>query len=241
MIRSGDFFLDVSIDEVGFQFGTGDEIIDSPADISGTGFGFHVPPGITVRLRMKMTEGVDITLFVDDVVEPGSFDVHEAGIVAVFPGAGQVDFIVGGIDVAAKHCGFGQRLDHFFKAVVEVQFVFDAMSAHAAVGKIAVEEKEFFKFQADQTALGVEEGIVEIRYNLEWFGAGIDGDARVAFALAGLPVTLVAVDMQEIFAELFGVAFGFLQSDDVGMAGFRPMNEAFLFGGAEAVDVPAIK
>jgi hypothetical protein len=54
-----------------------------------------------------------------------------------------------------------------------------------------------------------------------------------------MPLAVIAVRVQDLGRELVGLGLGLLQADDVGVLFFKPIAEALLPGGADAVDVPA--
>src|SRR6185312_5326849 len=69
-------------------------------------------------------------------------------------------------------------------------------------------------------------------------GLGEGGHAGVALLLAPVPLTVVAVRVQDLGGELVGLGLGLLQADHVGLLALEPLAEALLPCGADAVDVP---
>ncbi len=67
MVRSEPVIVDVSGLECGPELFTHQEIVNTPAHISLTGFELIIPPGIFDLLRMKMAKGVNKSR-IDEVV-----------------------------------------------------------------------------------------------------------------------------------------------------------------------------
>ena len=101
MVRAHDVHLDKSVPDPIFKSGTDEEIIQAPADVAIAGATFLIPPGVLAWLKVELTEGINETTG-DKAVQKFPLDGHKAGHFNVLFGAGDIDLLVRGIEVAAN-------------------------------------------------------------------------------------------------------------------------------------------
>ncbi len=220
----------------------GQPVVQPPPDVllAGGAAGAHGPPGVAAGAFVELAEHVD-DVGVDVVVEAGSLLVGEAGVFAVGLGVGQVDLLVGAVEVAADEHGLGplQVLDVGEEGLVPSEPVGQAHKPGLRVGGVDVDEVEVRELGGDHPALGVvfldahAQGVRQDRLAGENEGAG------VAFFHRAVPEGLVAGEPGEV--HLLGGGLGFLQADHVGIALEHVVAKAFVHCRADAVDVPGGK
>ena len=226
----------------GKHFGRDEEIVDAPADVPLARAAELQPPGVLARqVGVEVAEGVDITVR-DQGIHPRALLGQEAGGVAVLPRPRQVDLTMGGVDIAAEDhrppLG-AQPLAQRQERVVEGEFVRDAAVIAAAVGEVAVDQREIGVVGDDGAPLVVELRITQAETHRLRRTAREEGGAAVAFlARRAVPEGVVAGRLAHLGRELLGVAAGFLQAQDVRRGLGQPRQEAGAMGGAGAVDVP---
>ncbi len=147
-----------------------------------------------------------------------------------------------GVDVAAEdnRSPLGtQPLAQREECVVERQLVGDAAVIAAAVGEVAVDQREIGVVGDDRAAFVVELRIAQAKTHSFRYAAREECGAAVALlALRSVPEGVVARRLAHLGRELFGVAARFLQAQDVRCGLGQPRQEAGAMGGAGAVDVP---
>ena len=199
-----------------------------------------------------MTEGVHIAQG-RKAVQKGAFFGQKAGVLLVLLGPRQVDGLVGDVEVPADHDGLAFAA--FFrigrKGVEKAHLVGHALETAgdglavlvqflgAAVGEIAVEEVELFKFQMQDAPFALPFRLGQFAAHGQRFDAAEHGHAGIAFFHhAGCPVGLPAFGVGHFGLELLGHGLGLLQADDI--AGVLGEPAPFGFGGhgTQAVDVP---
>ena len=100
MIRTCPFGMDSRLADGGGEIIGGDKIIDPPANISGTCTPAVGPPGIgTGSVGMEVAKGIE-KAFGEEVGHALALLIGKAGIFAVGLGVGQVDLLMGNIEVA---------------------------------------------------------------------------------------------------------------------------------------------
>jgi len=197
-----------------------------------------------VRLAgVEHPEGVQVAVG-HELVEPVALDAQKARGVRVLLGPGEVDFLVGGVEVPADDNGLflAQFLGIVEEAVVEAELVGQALGVALAVGEVDVEQVEIRVFEEDEPALA----LVGLQRQAHAGGQGLrpgdGGHARIALLfLAVVPEGLVARGAPVVVVELVRMALGFLEADHVGVRGPEPVPEVLLGHGPEAVDVPGIE
>ena len=93
-------------------------------------------------------------------------------ILELGPGSGDVDVVVGGVDVAADDdmaVGVAPCVDEGEEGVVETHFVVEALFVLFAVGEVDVEDGEVWVFGDEDAAFFIEFWDAEAGVNLEWF------------------------------------------------------------------------
>ena len=163
-------------------------------------------------------------------------------VFAVLPRPRQIDLAMGGVDVAAEDhrppLG-AQPLAQRQERVVEGQFVRDAAVIAAAVGEVAVDQREIGVVGDDGAALIVELRIAQAEaHRLRRTAREERGAAVALLARRAVPEGVVAGRLAHLGRELLGVAAGLLQAQDVRRGLGQPRQEAGAMGGAGAVDVP---
>ena len=173
------------------------------------------------------------------MIETSALGIGEAGVLAVFLGPREVDFLVGDVEIAAEDDGLGLGLagDVLAEGGVPCEAVGQAAEAVLCVGRVNVDEGEVGIFERENAAFFVVFLDAEAFFDVERLLSGENGDAGVAGFFGGAPVVLVAAELEREF-DLLGAGFGFLEAEDVGVLGGDEVGEAFFDGGADAVDVP---
>lgn len=120
--------------------------------------------------------------------------VGEAGGAAVGFGVGEVDFLVGDVEVAADDdgfffCEFGEVVAEF--GVPMFIAIGEAGEAVLGVRDVGVDEDEFFEFGGHGAAfLGVEVVTWELEFDADGLDFGEDGGAGVAFFIGVVEVAV---------------------------------------------------
>lgn len=120
---------------------------------------------------------------VEDLVEAGAFFVGEAGAAAVGVGAGDVDFLVGDIEVAGEEDWFAflEGLDVSEEGGVPLEAVGEAREFGLGVGGVDGDDEAGGEFGGDDAALVVVRGDADASGDGEGLGLGEDGGAAVAW------------------------------------------------------------
>lgn len=110
-----------------------EEIVNAPADVVLAGVAPVRPPGIALGVGMEAAESVDESSL-EQIINSLPFFGGEASVVGVLFGAGEVDFGMGGVKIAADYDRFG-----LFKSfeILEQGGVPDVL-AHAEAGKVGL-------------------------------------------------------------------------------------------------------
>ena len=187
---------------------------------------------------MEVAEGVG-EAGVEEAGEAFAFLIGEAGAAAVFLGAGDVDFVVGDVEVAAEDDGFllGVAGEVVAESGVPFEAVGEAAEFVLGVWGVDVDEGEVRVFESEDAAFAIMIREVHAVVDVEGGIAGEDGDAGVAGFFGGVPEAVVAIEFRGE-GDLFLAGFGFLQAEDVGFFGGDEVSEAFAEDCADAVYVP---
>lgn len=195
MIASHDVGVDIGGDDIFFEFGADEEVVDSPADVSLSGSTAHAPPRVAIFFfSMCDAEGVEVA-FGDDLVDPLSFDFEEAGNLFVFLRSGEVDGCVGCVYVAAKDDGFffAELFDELEEGFVKVEFVLESFFTGFAIGEVDIEEMEVLKLGMEDASFAVEDCCGKFGFSFEGLDLRVGGGAGVAGADGGTPKALITV------------------------------------------------
>ena len=236
MVAAHDFGVDFGVFDVLQEALGGDEVVDAPARVLLAGTEAVAPPRVGDLIGIEGSEGVDEAL-AEQGGEFLAFFVGEAGIAAVGLGVLQVYFLMGHVHVAADDDRlFGIEL---LQVVLEIVFpmhaVVEAAEAVLGVGRIDVDEVEVGHLERDDAPFVVVLIDADAVGNRQRLMAGEDGCSGVAFLVGGVPVALVAIELE---VELSGLHLRFLQAEEVGIQLAEGVAEAFSLAGAQPVDVP---
>ena len=237
VVGAEDVGEDVAVFEVGLEAGGGGPVVDAPSDVPGAGIAAVAPPGVALGCGIEGAEDVEESGF-QQGGEASAFLVGEAGVEAVGAGVGEVDFLMGDVEIAAEEDGFfgGEGEEVVAEMGVPTLAVGEAGEFALAVGGVAVDEEEIGVLGGLDAAFPIVLGEIHAGGDGEGRDLGEDHGAAVAFFLGGIEEDLVVGEGGEV--DLFGQDFGFLKAEDIGLAGADEIGEAFIHGGAEAVDVP---
>ena len=185
VIRAGDFGHDGSRLHAAAQAFAHKKIVQTPPHIALPRAGLHIPPGIPAGLGAEQPEGIDIA-GCQKPVYPGALLGKKARHLLVLFWPGQVDFVVGCIDIAADDdmpAFFPQCLNAVKKSIVEIHFKLQALGRHAAIGEIHIKQNEAAEINSQRAALGVEALDAKAAANLLRLQTAVQSHAAVAFAL----------------------------------------------------------
>ena len=125
------------------------------------------------------------------------------------------------------------------ECVVERELIRDAAVIAAAVGEVAVDEREIAVVGDDGAPLIIELRITQAEaHRLRRTAREERGAAVALLARRAVPEGVVARRLAHLGRELLGVAAGLLQAQDVRRGLGQPRQESGAMGGAGAVDVP---
>jgi len=186
---------------------------------------------------LEFPEGVDETRG-NDPVEPRPFLVGEARVATVGSRVGQVDFLVGNIEVTTE--------DHrflFFQATHEFQelhvpLVFPVVQAGQLalhVGRVDGDQKKIVEFSSQHPALGIEFGQAHTGINRPRNLASQKGGPGISPFQRGVPEHRVT---GQVDLHLLGKRAHFLQADHVRVAASGKVQKSFFDTGPQAVHVP---
>ena len=235
----------VAAHDVGVYFGVlnmlqqtlgGDEVVDAPAGILLAGMEAVAPPGVGDLVGIERAEGVDESLG-EELAEFLALLIGEAGIAAVGLGVLDVNLLMGHVEVAAVDDGLlaVKALQVVAHGVFPCHPVVEALQPVLGVGGIAAYEEELGHLERDDAAFVVVLVDADAVGHVERLVAGEDGCSGIAFLVGGVPVALVAFELE---VELSGLHLCLLQAEEVGVELAEDVAEAFALTGAEAVDVP---
>jgi hypothetical protein len=78
------------------------KVIDAPSRSVFSGIEPVTPPRVLDGIRIQVAEGVYIPVF-DDFIQTVPFDPEKTGTFGIGTGVFQVDFVVGGVEIACDH------------------------------------------------------------------------------------------------------------------------------------------
>ena len=191
---------------------------------------------------MEVAEGVD-EAGVDEVGEACAFFGREACASVVSFGAGEVDLLVGDIEITAGDDGLSFGFERFkILAEGDVPFhaVWEAEEFVFGVGSVDGDEEEVVELKSDDAAFFVAFGTffgADSEADAEWFCFGENGGAGIARFFGGVPVGFISGEVEGEL-DLFGAGFGFLEAEDVWVVFEDEVGEVLFEDGADAVDVP---
>ena len=174
----------------------------------------------------------------EDFAEAGAFLFGKAGVAAVGFGIGQIDFLVGHIEVARHQHRFVplQGLDKSEESGIPGKTVGQAGQFRLGVGRVDADDITTRVFQGDHAAFVVmlrEADAVQYRERRMF---GEDTGAAVAGFGGAVPEPVIAGEPPEV--DGLRVDFGFLEEQEVRLLGVDKIGETLAHDGAEAIDVP---
>ena len=237
VVGAEDVGEDVAVCEVGAEGGGGSPVVEPPSDVLGAGIAAVGPPGVAAGGGVEGAEDIE-EAGVEEGGEAIAFLLGEAWVEAVGAGVGEVDFLMGDVEVAAEEDGFfaGEVEEVLAEVGVPLLAVGEAGEFALAVGGVAIDEKDAAEFCGLDAAFLIVFGGADAGGDGEGRDLGEEHGAAVAFFPGRIEEDLVVGEAGEV--DLFGEDLGFLKTEDVGLAGVDEIGEAFIHGGAEAVDVP---
>ncbi len=153
----------------------------------------------------------------------------------------QIDFFVRRIEITANNQAFAlflQLLGIFEKGLVEFHFVRKTLGACFSVGEIDVGQKKIAVICNDCAALAVKFLDAETIQDFLWFLARVNRNSAVAFLFRMAEVRGITLSLHQLFRQLIGTDFGFLQADNVIFFLLLPLEKAFFGDCSQAVYVP---
>ena len=219
------------------------KIIQPPSDVLLAHSGAVAPPRVMVRIRAEVPEGIHVTRF-KKTIHPGPLFREKACVVFVGLRVLQIDLAMRDIEIAAKYNRLPGRTEAFAvmkHPVAEGKFVSKPCVFSLAVRKIGVDQRELWKFSHQYPALAVDRGVADSLCDGMRFLFRVDGYTAVARLLRGMPVGVIAARMMKRLIQLLDRGLRFLETDYVCGLCFKPFQEAFGVGGAQAVHIPAEK
>ena len=141
-----------------------------------------------------MAEGIDEACF-DQRRESGAFFVGESGALAVGLGAGEIDFFVGDVEVAAEEDGLSFGFEGFeigAEGVVPCHAVWEALELVLRVGRVDIDEEEVGILESDDASFFVVFINADAETGIEWLFLGEYASTGIAGFLSGIPIGLVA-------------------------------------------------
>lgn len=235
--------MNLCIDDVGQSGWGGEDVVDSPADVSFACTRAIGPPGVAFAFGVKLAKGVRPTV-VDPLVECEAFFGEEAAGFLVLFGAGEVDLFMCGVEVAHNEdflTFLGPSGELLSKMLVEFEF-----EGHAAivavlsvsVGEIAIDDQEFSEAGHLDSAFAVLFFESDAGGDFIEGAAAVESHSAVAKAFCRVKVHVPPFGVANIRRDLVFQCAGFLEADDVcGRVG-QPFVEAFACGCANAIHVP---
>ena len=188
------------------------------------------PPGIVLPARLEGAEGVD-PAGPEPTVDLRALLGQEAALAGVLRRAGQVDFPVGGVEIAHHQDAVApaaQPGQAFEEGAVEVELEGNSAvvaQLAAALGKVDVGQDEAPEAGQLQAPLAVETRLAERDVDPIRGDAAQQGDAAVAAALRGAEVRGPARRERQLRIQLLGEGPHLLQPRDVGPAVLQPRQE----------------
>jgi len=186
---------------------------------------------------LEFPEGVDETRS-NDPVEPRPFLVGEARVTSVGSRVGQVEFLVGNIEIPAEdHRFLFFQVTHEFQEL-HVPFVFPVVQAGQLalrVGSVDGDQEKVVEFSGQHPALGVEFSQSQTGKNRLRNLAGQQGGAGISPFQRWVPEHRVT---GQVDLDLLGQRAHFLQADHVRVAATSEVQNSFFDTGPQAVHVP---
>lgn len=232
--------------DVGMNLGCGEavgeatadkEIVDTPPDISCAGCRTETPPAVGVAaVGIQIPEGV-----YESVVEQGgktpAFLIRETGILMIGFGVGEVDFLMGAIEVAADDDGFLriEFRDVFPEFVFPVHTVIETGKFCLRIRRIYVYKEKVFEFECEYAAFFVVTLDPNVTAHAQRVFTGEYGRAGIPLALGVIVIGFITFELQVYLAFL---QFDFLETEKVGIQRGEYFIETFRDYGAQAVDIP---
>lgn len=242
VIAAGHFWKDESILNLFLEVFGAVEVVDPPADISGTSTRAHAPPGVLIWfVRMEHPKGIVKSICLKSV-HPFALHGEKARNIFIFLGPGEIDGEVGGIHVASDEDFFAfPHLCHdpFLEGLVELHFESKALWAGFAIGEVDVVELEISELGHEGAALLIE--FFDPESSGDSLRLELRKESRPAIALLALgavPIGDIALGHEDLYIQLFFLSFGFLQDQDVGLLMVQPFGKALFLDGTDAIDVP---
>lgn len=154
--------------------------------------------------------------------------------------AGEVDFLVCHVQIAAEDDGFGfrQAADVGAEGLVPFAAVGQASQLVLGVGGVAVDEVELFELHGGDAAFRIMLRHADAEAGGEGGHFGEDEHAGVSGALGGVPERM-RPGCQPQVAHLLRAGFDFLKAEHVCIKRIHFFRQAFAEGGAQAVHIPA--
>jgi len=173
-----------------------------------------------------------------DLVEALPFLVGKARVTTVGPGVGQVDFLVGNIEVATEDHRFlfFQAPDEFQELNVPlVLAVVQAGQFALGVGCVDGDQEKIVEFGGEHPAFGIQFGQAQARINRPGNLAGQQGSTGISPFQGGVPVHRVT---RQIKLHLLWKCAHLLQADHIRVAVGCEIQKTFFDTGPQAVHVP---
>src|SRR5688572_11358891 len=130
MVREPLRLVDRLPDRGGGNTGSGDLVVDAPADVLLPSLAAVGPPGVLLRLRVQAPEHVDVAELVEHLAEPGALLGQEAGVLLVGAPVPEVDLLVRDVPVAAQ--------DDFVPPLPQQLEMIQELLQEAELGSLAV-------------------------------------------------------------------------------------------------------
>jgi len=217
MVGTKDFRENESFSQGRSKIIRDNEIIDPPANVPLTGSGSIRPPGIGGgSLRVKVAEGVDES-GPEKFAHSFAFLVGETRVPAIGFGIGQINFLVGHVEVAAKSNGF--LPSELAKIPAEIRIpgivaVPQAGEVPLGIGNVNVHDVETIELASDHTPFANVRTVGKVHAHGKWFLLGEHRRAGVTFLVRKMITPKRITEI--ILGNHLRIQFHFLQAEDVG-------------------------
>jgi len=216
------------------------EIVDPPPDVPGPAVAHLAPPGVVAGPLFKLAERVHEAA-PEEPPEARPLLVREAGVAAVRPRVGEIDLLMGHVQVPAED----SRLPPGLKPgeVPEERWVplpdavVEPGQAPLRVRLVDVHNPVIGKLRRQHPALPVMRCHADPAAHLRGPHTGQHRGPAVALLLGAVPVDLVPAGPFHVL-HVARLRLGLLQAHDVGVAPLDVVEQALLQGGPHPVDVP---
>lgn len=202
---TNDVVLDVLHEALGDE-----EVVQAPADVLGSGVVHVAPERVGAgQLRIEVTECVDEAQR-QQLGEPITLLLSEAGVLLVRLRIRQVHFLMGNIHVTSDYHRLllVQLLDVGVEDVVPFQALVQGHQTATRVDDVDGNDEELFELGGDHALLVGEARVWEVEDDL--FRLDFTEKANSAEALAKVPVSVIAFDLELLWDILEGSALDFL-------------------------------